>query len=104
MVKAKPAAVDPGDLQHRDEHSVEFQAVFLRHVLGETPFSLVPVLCGSPLGALSGNVSRAAFLELAKCHFKTTDDVLGPLGKTRAGEGLPPAPVHTVFVPRRAST
>ena len=43
----------------------------------------------------------AVLLETAKCHFKTTDDVLGPLGKTRAGEGLPPAPVRKVFVPRR---
>jgi len=40
------------------------------------------------------------FLETAKCHFKTTDDVLGP--KTREGEGLPPAPVRKVYV-RRSS-
>lgn len=57
--------------------------------------------------AVAGEIARkhggAAFLEVAKCHFKTTDDVLGPLGKTRAGEGLPPAPVHKVFV-RRPST
>lgn len=44
----------------------------------------------------------AILLEMAKCHFKTTDDVLGPLGKTRAGEGLPPAPVRKAFVPRRS--
>ncbi len=43
------------------------------------------------------------FLETAKCHFKTTDDVLGPLGKTRAGEGLPPAPEKKVFVRKPAS-
>ncbi len=63
--RAGGAVVDPSDLQHRDEHSVEFQAVFLRHVLGgETPFSLVPVLCGSPAGALA-EPSRRAFLEAA---------------------------------------
>ena len=45
----------------------------------------------------------AIFLETAKCHFKTTDDVLGPLGKTRAGEGLPPAPEKKVFVRKPAS-
>ncbi len=38
------------------------------------------------------------FLEVAKCHFKTADDVLGELGRTREGEGLPPAPVHKPFV------
>ena len=43
----------------------------------------------------------AAFLEVAKCHFKTTDDVLGPLGKSRASENLPAAPERKAFVPRR---
>ena len=45
----------------------------------------------------------AAFLEMAKCHFKTTDDVLGPLGKSRQGESLPAAPERKPFVPRRPS-
>lgn len=64
--RAGAAVVDPGDLQHRDEHSVEFQAVFLRHVLGDAaaPFAFVPILCGSPLGALQAP-SRRAFLEAA---------------------------------------
>lgn len=44
------------------------------------------------------------FLDVAKCHFKTTDDVLKPLGKTRAQEGLPPAPIHKAFVPHRSSS
>lgn len=44
-----------------------------------------------------------ALLETAKCHFKTTDDVLNPLGRTRAGEHLPPAPARKVFTPRRPS-
>jgi len=33
---------------HRGEHSIEFQAVFLRHrVSGGTPVRIVPILCGS---------------------------------------------------------
>ena len=52
-------------------------------------------------GEIAKKHGAAAFLEVAKCHFKTTDDVLGPLGKTRAGEGLPAAPERKVFVPRR---
>ena len=33
---------------HRDEHSVEFQAVFLRYVLGDSwKGKMVPILCGS---------------------------------------------------------
>jgi AmmeMemoRadiSam system protein B len=36
------------ELAHRTEHSIEFQAVFLQHVLGDQrPFSIVPILVGS---------------------------------------------------------
>lgn len=40
-------------LNHKKEHSIEFQAVFLRHVLGDRPFTIVPVLAG--LGAAQGS-------------------------------------------------
>lgn len=33
-------------LNHKREHSLEFQAVFLRHVLGERPARIVPILAG----------------------------------------------------------
>jgi len=40
-----PGTLASDDFGHRTEHSIEFQAVFLRHYLGpETP--VVPVLCG----------------------------------------------------------
>uniref|UniRef100_A0A832MKV9 AmmeMemoRadiSam system protein B n=1 Tax=Eiseniibacteriota bacterium TaxID=2212470 RepID=A0A832MKV9_UNCEI len=35
-----------GELAHRDEHSIEFQALYLRHRLGGRPFTMVPILCG----------------------------------------------------------
>jgi hypothetical protein len=36
------------ELSHRAEHSVELQAVFLKHIFGERgPVRLVPILCGS---------------------------------------------------------
>jgi hypothetical protein len=31
---------------HKTEHSLEFQAVFLRHVLGNRPARILPILCG----------------------------------------------------------
>ena len=52
--------LDASQLPHKAEHSIEFQAVFLRHVLGEAPFAMVPVLCGSPAGMLP-ETSRQAF-------------------------------------------
>jgi len=35
-----------GELAHRDEHSIEFQAVYLRHRFGDRPVTIVPILCG----------------------------------------------------------
>lgn len=31
---------------HKGEHSLEFQVVFLRHILGSRPVRIVPILCG----------------------------------------------------------
>lgn len=40
------------ELVHRNEHSGEFAAVFLRHALGDRDFRILPVLCGSFHGFL----------------------------------------------------
>lgn len=34
------------EFNHRSEHSLEFQALFLRKVLGGVPFRALPILCG----------------------------------------------------------
>jgi AmmeMemoRadiSam system protein B len=45
-------AVVPHDIDHRNEHSIEFQLIFLQHLFG-SDFTLIPVLCGSLDNALS---------------------------------------------------
>jgi AmmeMemoRadiSam system protein B len=35
-----------GELVHRDEHSIEFQAVYLRHRFADRGIQIVPILCG----------------------------------------------------------
>ncbi len=35
-----------GELSHRDEHSIEFQVLYLQHRLKQRPFTIVPILCG----------------------------------------------------------
>lgn len=35
-----------GELAHRDEHSIEFPLVYLKHRAGSRPLTLVPILCG----------------------------------------------------------
>lgn len=73
--------------------------------LGEKIGVKLPKGASDKVKAVAAEIAKkhggVAFLEVAKCHFKTTDDVLGPLGKTRAGEGLPPALERKAFVPRR---
>src|SRR5262249_53579226 len=34
------------ELVHRDEHSIEFQVLYLQRRLGTRPWTLVPILCG----------------------------------------------------------
>jgi len=62
--QAGAGCLEPSELPHKAEHSIEFQAVFLRHVLGDAPFAMIPVLCGSPVGVLPES-SRQAFLDAA---------------------------------------
>jgi hypothetical protein len=35
-----------GELAHRNEHSIEIQALYLRYAFPERPMTLVPILCG----------------------------------------------------------
>jgi len=60
LKEAGGLAVADSDLSHRQEHSLEFQLIFLQHLFG-SEFRLVPVLCGSFAGAL-GRVRRPSGL------------------------------------------
>ena len=40
------SAIEMEDYCHSSEHSIEFQCVFLAHVLGTTDFKILPILCG----------------------------------------------------------
>ena len=46
-----------GELSHREEHSIEFQALYLKHRLGERPFTIVPILCGGFHGLLEDDLT-----------------------------------------------
>ena len=63
--------VSENDFVHRSEHSIEFQLIFLQHVLKNKNFTLIPILCGSLQWGLSA-YTREAFL-------KRTGSFLGAL-------------------------
>ena len=72
--------IAPNDFDHRSEHSIEFQAIFLKHLLGEEPFTIIPILCGSVRSALS-EYSREAYLEKAGPFLKKLKEILSDAGK-----------------------
>lgn len=45
------------EFSHRSEHAIEFQVVFLQHLLGERAFTILPILCGSFHDMILGEVS-----------------------------------------------
>jgi MEMO1 family protein len=51
------------ELCHRDEHSCELQLPWLRHVLGERAFTVLPVLCSSIAHLADPAAATAPFLD-----------------------------------------
>jgi len=56
--------ISPDDFVHRSEHSIEFQTIFLQHVLTGRPFTIVPILCGG-LRPLLPRFHRNGYVEAA---------------------------------------
>lgn len=56
-------AVSENDFAHRSEHSIEFQLIFLQHILKQE-ITIIPILCG-PLMATLPEYHREAYLEKA---------------------------------------
>jgi AmmeMemoRadiSam system protein B len=54
LVQASDFDPFDGEFLHKREHSLEFQAVFLRHVLGSRKASIVPILAGLSEAQASG--------------------------------------------------
>lgn len=47
LLDAANGIAAPDDFPHRGEHALEFQLLFLQHLLGADAFELIPILCGS---------------------------------------------------------
>ncbi len=76
--KLKEGAGDilaPNDFSHRSEHSIEFQLLFLQHLLKQHSFSIVPILCGSLQTGLS-EYSREAYRRKAAPFLEGLEQIL----------------------------
>ena len=67
------------DFPHRDEHSIEFQLIFLQHVLRDVQFTVVPILCGSLLGSMD-DYSRERYRSVGGDFLRLLADVAGDGG------------------------
>ena len=79
LMKAGDTIVSRDDFAHRDEHSIEFQLIFLQHILRGNPFTIVPILCGSLIRCLP-EYTREKYQSIG-------GDFLRILADTAAGEG-----------------
>lgn len=46
LAREAPNSIEMEDYCHSSEHSIEFQCIFLQHVLGRSDVKTVPILCG----------------------------------------------------------
>jgi AmmeMemoRadiSam system protein B len=71
--------IAPDDFAHRAEHSIEFQVIFLRHILDRTPFQIVPILCGS-LHASLPEYRRSVYHDKAGRFLEGLREIVGDPG------------------------
>jgi len=67
--------IAPNDFIHRSEHSIEFQIIFLQHLLSDNPFTIIPILCGSLRMGLS-EYTRQAYQEKAAAFLENLKKML----------------------------
>jgi AmmeMemoRadiSam system protein B len=81
--EAGKRVVAPNDFAHRSEHSVEFQVLFLQHLLKKDSFTIVPIICGSLIPELP-EYSRDAYRKKAGDFLASLKEIL----KDERGETL----------------
>lgn len=75
LMKAGKDILSEDDFAHRDEHSIEFQLIFLQHILRDVSFTIVPILCGSLIGYLP-EYSRERYKSIGHDFLSTLADLL----------------------------
>jgi AmmeMemoRadiSam system protein B len=71
--------VAPDDFAHKAEHSIEFQVIFLQHLLNSRPFSIIPILCGL-LPEFLSNYERKDYLVKAGPFLQALKEIVGDPG------------------------
>jgi AmmeMemoRadiSam system protein B len=72
--------VADSDFAHRSEHSIEFQTIFLHHLLTGKDFTVIPILCGFCQSNLN-EYSRSAYLKKAGPFLQELKQIIMEPGK-----------------------
>ena len=75
LCKAGHSVISDNDFVHKAEHSLEFQVIFLQHLLAQDSFTIIPVLCGPIITSLP-DCTRQTYLEKAAPFLKVLSEIL----------------------------
>jgi len=75
LMRAGKDILSEDDFAHRDEHSIEFQLIFLQHILQDVSFTIIPILCGSLIGYLP-EYSRERYTSIGHDFLTTLADFM----------------------------
>jgi MEMO1 family protein len=78
--EAGHSIISDNDFVHKAEHSLEFQVIFLQHLLAQASFTIIPILCGPIMTSLS-DCTRHAYLEKATPFLKVLSEILHEEGE-----------------------
>jgi len=79
LMRAGDTIVSKDDFVHRDEHSIEFQLLFLQHVLNKSSLTIVPILCGSLMRCLP-EYTRERYQSMGGDFLRVLTDVAADAG------------------------
>jgi AmmeMemoRadiSam system protein B len=67
--------VSGSDFSHKAEHSIEFQIIFLQHLLPQNSFTIIPILCG-PIKPFLPEYTRKTYLKKAHPFLTVLSEIL----------------------------
>ena len=74
LKRAAQNVIAETDFAHKTEHSIEFQLIFLQHLL-KGDFEILPILCGPVKFLLNGEYSRNSYLKKVKPFIEVLSDI-----------------------------
>jgi AmmeMemoRadiSam system protein B len=74
LKRAAPDVIADKDFVHKTEHSIEFQLIFLQHLL-RGDFEILPILCGPVKLLLNGEYSRSSYLKKVRPFVETLANI-----------------------------